>query len=81
MAICFCLPTWINFGVPYDLKWNKLPRDIESTIHYILVVKWRHVIKIIGNNKDFKNLSSHWKINGRNASRSSHSGDVEFLKT
>lgn len=58
----------INFGVLYDLKWSKFLYDIKSTIYFILVVKWKHFIKIIGKNKDIKNLSSHWKINGRNTS-------------
>lgn len=41
---------------------------MKISIHYILVVKLKHLIKIVGNNKDIKNLSSYWKINGRNAS-------------
>lgn len=40
----------------------------KSTIYCILVVKWKHLIKIVWNNKDIKKLSSHWKIKGRNAS-------------
>lgn len=60
--------TEINFGILYDLKWSKLLCDIKSTIYYILAVKWKYLIKIVGNSKDFRNLSSHWKIVGRSAS-------------
>lgn len=42
--------------------------DIKSTIYYILVLKWKHLPKIVGNNKDITSLSTHWKINDRNAS-------------
>lgn len=53
---------------PLWSKWSKLLGDIKITIYYISVLKWKYLTKIVGNNEDIKSLSSHWKINGRNAS-------------